>query len=375
VSADATVRERAPLSYAIRRSPYFERTLAAGAIDFMVYNHTYMPIDFGRDPLLEYEALTQGVTLWDVGAERQAQLRGPDALSFADYLSPRALLDLAVGRCRFTPVCDPRGQIMADCIVLRPFEETVWYSHSDADISLWAYGLALARGADVEVGEADVAPVQLQGPFARAVLEPLSTGDLGSLKRFDCAAVDVAGIPCVVSNTGWSKEAGYEIYPLGSERCVELWDAIVASGEPHGLLITGPNITRAVEQGITDTQYHVNSGMTALEAGLGPLLQLNGEPFMGREALLEERARGSRRRTIGLVADGERFPWLEDFWPVLAADGNPVGVARWAVHSYALERNIAIALVDAAVGDDDRLIVRAPDGDRGARVHAIPFVT
>jgi glycine cleavage system aminomethyltransferase T len=375
VSVPAPVREREPLSYATRRSPYFERTLEAGAIGFMVYNHTYMPIDYGRDPVLEYEAITRGVTLWDVGAERQAQLRGPDALSFADYLSPRDLLDLAVGRCRYTPVCDPRGQIMADCIVLRPFEDTVWYSHSDADISLWAYGLALARAAEVEVEEADVAPLQLQGPLANAVLAPLYDGDLAALRRFDCAVVSVASVPCVVSNTGWSKEAGYEIYPLGSERCVDLWDAIVAAGEPHGLLVTGPNITRAVEQGITDTQYHVNSDMTALEAGLGPMLQLDGAPFMGREALVEERARGPRRRTIGLVANGAPFPWLEEFWPVLDTRGEPVGVARWAVFSYALGQNIAIALVDASVGDDDHLFVRAPDGDRQALVRPIPFVT
>jgi glycine cleavage system aminomethyltransferase T len=366
--------EREPLSYTVRRSPYFERTLAAGARGFMVYNHTYMPIDYGRDPLVEYEAITQGVTLWDVGAERQAQLRGPDALGFADYLSPRDLLDLAVGRCRFTPVCDPHGEIMADCIVLRPFEDTVWYSHSDADISLWAYGLALARSAQLEVEEADVAPLQLQGPLAAAVLEPLYDGDLAALRRFDCAAVNVASVPCVVSNTGWSKEAGYEIYPLGSARGLEVWDALVTSGEPHGLLITGPNITRAVEQGITDTQYRMNSHMTALEAGLEPLLQLDGADFMGREALVAERARGPRRRTIGLAADGPPFPFLEDFWPVLDRAGNDVGVARWAVFSYALERNIAIALVDAAVGDGDELTVRAPDGDRAARVHPIPFV-
>jgi aminomethyltransferase len=105
------------------------------------------------------------------------------------------------------------------------------------------------------------------------------------------------------------------------------------------------------------------------------MLDLDGAPFMGREALRAERARGSSRRTIGLVADGAPFPWLEDFWPVLAAAGTPVGVARWAVYSYALERNIAIALVDAGVGDADRLIVRAPDGDREAHVHAIPFVS
>jgi aminomethyltransferase len=370
----AGAREREPLSYTVRRSPYFERTLAAGAIGFMVYNHTYMPLDYGRDPMVDYRAITEGVTLWDVGAERQAQLRGPDALSFADYLSPRDLLDLAVGRCRFTPVCDPRGEIMADCIVLRPFEDTVWYSHSDCDISLWAYGLALARGAQVEVEEADVAPMQLQGPLAAAVLDPLYEGDLPALRRFDCAAVNVASVPCVVSNTGWSKEAGYEIYPLGSDRCVELWDALVESGQPHGLLVTGPNITRAVEQGITDTQYRANSHMTALEAGLEPLLQLDGAPFVGREALLEERARGSRRRTVGLVVDGPEFPAFEDFWPVLAGTGDEVGVARWAVFSYALGQNIAIALVDVAVSDADELVVRAPDGSRAARVHPIPFV-
>jgi aminomethyltransferase len=374
MTAVGAAREREPLSYTVRRSPYFERTLAAGARGFMVYNHTYMPIDYGRDPVVEYRAITEGATLWDVGAERQAQVRGPDALSFADYLSPRKLLDLAVGRCRFTPVCDPRGEIMADCIVLRPFEDTVWYSHSDCDISLWAYGLALARGARVEVEEADVAPLQLQGPLAATVLEPLYDGDLAALRRFDCAEVNVAGVPCVVSNTGWSKEAGFEIYPLGSARCLELWDAIAASGEPHGLLVTGPNITRAVEQGITDTQYRMNSGMTALEAGLESMLELDGADFMGRDALLAERARGPRRRTIGLTADGAPFPFLEDFWPVLDRDGKDVGIARWAVFSYALERNIAIALVDAAVGDADELVVRAPDGERAARVHSIPFV-
>jgi aminomethyltransferase len=131
---------------------------------------------------------------------------------------------------------------------------------------------------------------------------------------------------------------------------------------------------RAVEQGITDTQYRTNSDMTALEAGLEPMLLLDAADFMGRDALLAERAAGVRRRTVGLVADGEPFPWLEDFWPVLSADGRDLGVARWAVWSYALGRNIAIALVDAAVTDDDDLVIRAPDGDRRARVHAIPFV-
>ena len=88
---------RIPLHPNVRRSPYFDRTLAAGAVDFMVYNHTYMPIDYGRDPREDWDALVERVTLWDVGAERQTELRGPDALRLADYLSPRDLTGMAVG--------------------------------------------------------------------------------------------------------------------------------------------------------------------------------------------------------------------------------------------------------------------------------------
>ena len=363
---------RIPLHPNVRRSPYFDRTLAAGAVDFMVYNHTYMPIDYGRDPREDWDALVERATLWDVGAERQTELRGPDALRLADYLSPRDLSGMAVGDCRFSPVCDDAGEIMAECIVLRPWEDAVWFSHSDVDLTLWAIGLGRWLGLDAVATEPDVAPLQLQGPTAGAVMEVVSPG-IGTLPRYRCAQVQVAGIDAVVSNTGWSREAGYEIYPLSSERAEELWDALVEAGEPHGLLVTGPNIVRAVEQAISDTQYVTNSRINPIEAGMEAMLDLDGAPFAGREALRAVRERGPARRTIGLRCDGPRFGRMEQFWP-LAAGGVGVGVVRWAVYSFALEANIAIALLDAAVPDDAGFVVRAPDGDRAAQVHPLPFV-
>jgi len=369
-----TAGDRQALHYTTRRSPYFERTLAAGAREFIVYNHMYMPMDYGRDPREEYAAITERVTLWDVGAERQAELRGPDALALADYLSPRRLSDLEVGACRFTPVCDERGEIIADCIVLRPWPDVVWFSHSDADLDLWAFGLARARGADVEVSQPDVAPMQVQGPRAADVLAGLVELDLPSLERFRCASTTVAGVSAVVSNTGWSREPGYEVYPLAGERAVDVWDAIVEAGRAHGLLVTGPNLNRAVEQGITDTQYRMNSGMNPLEAGLGSLLDLDGDPFVGREALRRVRAEGPRRKTVGLVVAGDPFGPFEDFWPLRDAGGRDVGHVRWAVWSYALGSNIAIAILESSTPDDAPLVVAAPDGDRRATAHPIPFV-
>jgi aminomethyltransferase len=369
-------RNMQPLHYTVRRSPYFDRTVELGAIEFMVYNHTYMPLDYGRDPRADYEAMVERVTLWDVGAERQCELRGPDAVRFADYLSPRRLDDLPVGGCRFTPVCDDAGEIMADCVVLRPWEDVVWFSHGDVDLELWAHGLAQAAGYDVRVSEADVPPMQLQGPRALEVLAPLIAEDLEALPRFRCVETTVAGVPAVVSATGWSKEPGFEIYPLGSERAVEIWDAIAEAGEPHGLLVTGPNVVRAVEQGITDTQYRVNSGMNPFEAGMGTLLDLDRPSFVGRDALRRVAAEGPARVTVGLAGavGDDSMPWLTDFWPAELPDGTEVGVVRWAVYSFALERPIAIALVDRAQAGAAQLVVQSPDGPIVMTPHPFPFV-
>jgi aminomethyltransferase len=376
MSAGSPTRAIQPLHYTVRRSPYFSRTVALGAVEFMVYNHTYMPLDYGRDARTDYKAMVERVTLWDVGAERQCELRGPDAVRFADYLSPRRLDDLPVGACRFTPVCDDDGQIMADCVVLRPWDDVVWFSHGDVDLELWAFGLARAGGFDVRVSEADVPPMQVQGPRALDVLAPLTGADLAGLPRFRCVETTVAGVPAVISATGWSKEAGFEIYPLGSARAPEIWDAVAAAGEPHGLLVTGPNVVRAVEQGITDTQYRMNSGMNPFEAGLGEMLDLDRPSFVGRDALRRVRDQGATRETIGLAgAPGDdSLPWLTDFWPLQTADGTEVGVVRWAVYSFALERPIAIALVDTAAAGASEYVSQSPEGPISMTRHPFPFV-
>jgi aminomethyltransferase len=314
------------------------------------------------------------VTLWDVGAERQCELRGRGALALADHLAPRRLSDLEVGECRYTPVCDRNGAIMCECIVLRPWDDIVWFSHSDVDLTLWATGIALARGDDVAVMEADVPPMQLQGPRAADVMRAVAGDEAAGLGRFRCVPTTVAGVDCVVSNTGWSREPGFEIYPLGSGRAVEVWDALAVAGEPHGLLVTGPNIVRAVEQGISDTQYATNSGMDPIEAGLGVLLDLDRPDFVGRDALRRVRDHGPARYTLGLVCDGEPFPVMEQHWAVRAADGEPAGVARWGVYSFALEANIAVALIDAALDPAGTFTVDTPDGPRSGVRHAIPFV-
>ncbi len=362
---------RPPLHPNVRRSPYFAETERAGCSEYMVYNHMYMPIAYGRDPEVDYRALTEAVTLWDVGAERQTELCGPDALRLADYLCTRDLSGLATDKCRYTLVCDERGQIMTEPIVLRPWRDVVWISHGDTDFTLWAAAIAAHGGFDVQVGEPDVAPLQVQGPKSRDVLAAV-TDAVEELESFSCQVAQVAGVEAVVSRTGWSRELGYEIYPLSSERAPELWAALLFAGEPHGLLVTGPNLNRAVEQGITDTHYAVNSGMNPFEAGAGRFVDLDAGDFVGRAALRQ--AQGAvRRHTLGLTVEEGALPRMETFWPVRDERGE-AGVVRWAAHSYALRKGAAIALLDVRVQPGDSVAIDHEQGSATAIAAPLPLV-
>jgi glycine cleavage system aminomethyltransferase T len=362
-----------PLHANVRRSPYFPRTEALGAAEYLVYNHMYMPVDYGRDPRDEYEAMTQRVTLWDVGAERQTELRGPDALKLADHLSVRELRTLDVGRCRYTMICDDRGQIMTEPIVLRPFPDAVWISHGDVDLGLWARAFALRDELDATVDEPDVAPVQIHGPAAVELLRSVAD-EAGELAYYRCCVTVVCGVPAVVSRTGWSRDPAFEVYPLDGARALSIWDGLVEVGADFGLMVTGPNLSRAVEHGITDTHYYVNSQMNPFEAGAGNLVDLNRGAFIGRDALAEVERAGPRRETVGLLGPPEApCPVLRDFWPVRTGE-RTVGTVRWFAYSYALARPAAIALLGLERPRADRLVIDAPSGPMPVTVADLPFV-
>jgi glycine cleavage system aminomethyltransferase T len=372
VSAPASATRRQPLFPNVRRSPYFERTEAAGALEYMVYNHMYMPIVYDNDPRVEYQALREAVCLWDVGAERQTQLSGPDAVAFANHLCTRDLRSLETGRCRFTMVCDERGEVMTEPIVLRPWDDVVWISHGDTDLTLWARGLAAGSDWRVEVSEPDVAPVQVQGPKALDTLAAL-VPEVGELAYYRCMVTQLAGADVVVSRTGWSKELAFEVYALGSERALDVWDAIVAAGEPHGLVVCGPNLSLAVEQAITDNHYYVNSGMTPYEAGAGRLVDLDSAPFVGSEALAAMADTTPERHSLGVLFD-EPPGRLEGFWTA-ERDGVAVGEVRWAAYSYALERDAGIALVASSCEPGSEVTVLAPRGPVRAELAELPLVS
>src|SRR5438093_5282654 len=139
---------------------------------YSFYNHMYHPRHYG-DPVQEYWELLNGVTLWDVGVERQVEITGPDAFEFTNRLVARDLANCAVGQCKYVFVTAPDGGIINDPVLLRLEDNRFWLSLADSDVLLWALGVAHSSRFDVQVREPDVGPVPIQGPKSRHVMVDL----------------------------------------------------------------------------------------------------------------------------------------------------------------------------------------------------------
>jgi len=323
----------------------------------------------------EYEKLLTGVTVWDVSVERQVEITGPDAFVFTNLLTPRDLSKCAVGQGKYVLVGADDGGIVNDPVLLRLGENHFWLALADSDVLLYAKGVALNSGLDVEIREPDVSPMQVQGPKSKEVVRRLFGDEVLRLRYYWFLETDLDGIPVVVTRTGWSGEIGYEIYLRDGSRGVELWDRVMDAGRDLGIVPTGPSDIRRIEAGILNYGIDMTLDNNPYEVGLGWQVDLGQEcDFIGREALARIAAVGPRRLLAGVEIAGDPLDLNMTRW-LAHRDGEEIGFVTSAVFSPRLGRNIGYALVPAAAAElGTRLRVTTPDGERDATVVPRPFV-
>lgn len=233
----------------VRKSPFFDSALAAGAKGVTVYNHMLMPTYY-ESPEADYWQLMTNVTIWDVGCERQVEITGPDAFTLAQLLTPRNLSKCQIGQCKYVPIVDDNGGMLNDSVLLRLGEQHFWLSLADSDILLWAKGLALGYGLNVQVTEPDVSPLAIQGPNAEAVTAALLGDWVKAVRFFHCKETNLDGIPLVVARSGWSKQGGFELYLRDGRYGAELWDRVMAAGAAWQIAPAAPSSFERIESGL-----------------------------------------------------------------------------------------------------------------------------
>ena len=304
----------------IRKSPFFYASRRHGVAMYSVYNHTYHPRHYG-DPVEEYWHLLNGVTLWDVGVEKQVEITGPDAFTFTNMLVPRDLNKCNVRQCKYVFITAEDGGIINDPVLLRLDTNHFWISVADSDVLLWAKGVAYGSDLDVTIGEADVGPVQVQGPKSAEVMVDLFGDSVLEIPYYYLAPYELEGLDVVVSRTGYTSELGYD------------W-----------------------------------------------MVDLDQESdFIGKDALRLIKERGVTQKLAGVEIEGPNLGSYNDgamidFFPVYAG-GKEVGRVTSACYSPRLERNIGFAMVPVELAElGSELEVETPHGRSSAVIVEKPFV-
>ena len=330
----------------IRKSPFFNATVRWGAKDFSVYNHMYIPRDFGN-PEQNFWNLINEAILCDVAVERQVQIKGPDASAFVQMMTPRDLSSMQVGQCKYVILTNQFGGILNDPVLLKVEEDCYWFSLADSDVLFWALGLAANNKYDVEITEPDVSPIQLQGPKSKDIMIKIFGNEILDIKYYWFKRFNLNGIELIIARTGWSSEFGYELFLLNYNDGDELYETLMQSGKELGLHPGHTSTIRRIEGAMLSYHSDMDINTNPLELGLDKFIDIDKNfDFIGKNALIEIKNKGITRKQVGLIIDDDPMEGPNTYFWNIEKDNLNIGRVTSAVYSPRLKQNIGLAMVD-----------------------------
>ena len=295
-------------------TPFHERTFRlCESLNYREWSGYYTVSAYEAHHDHEYNAIRNAAALIDISPLFKYRVAGKDATRLVDRVITRDVRKVSVGQVIYTPWCDEHGKVIDDGTVSR-LEENI-YRWTAADPSLrWFTQNAVGLDVQIEDISERIAALALQGPTSARLLKAVvEDADIGSLKYFRVTTGRIAGVPVEISRTGYTGDLGYEIW-ADADRALNVWDALIEGGRafditPAGMLAL--DVAR-IEAGLLLIDIDFNSSKKALveeqkyspiEMGLGRLVDLDKNRFVGRQALIEEKKRGHRKQIVGLEID------------------------------------------------------------------------
>ena len=359
----------------LKRTPLYGEHVALGGkmVPFAGFS---MPVQYPTGITAEHRAVREACGLFDVSHMGDFAVRGPDALRLVQTISVNDASRIEVGQAQYSAMCREHGGIVDDLLVYR-FADRYMLVVNAANLAKdWAWVTRHAEGLDVVVDDVSesTALLALQGPAARRVLAPLTDVALDAVGYYRFAEGAVAGVPAVVSATGYTGEDGFELY-LAAPDATRVWRALLDAGAPHGLTPAGLGARDSLRLEVGYALYgnDLTEEHTTLEAGLGWITKLDKGDFVGRAALAAQKADGVTRRLVGLRVTDRGFP--RPGYDVVS-DGEVVGAVTSGTVSPTLGYGIALGYVPVELSKPETELEIDARGRRvGAVVVRPPFYT
>ena len=360
----------------IRKSPFFEETIKAGASNFTTYNHMTMPVGY-TSLEEEYKSLIEDVTLWDVAAERQVQVIGEDAAKFVQYLTPRNLSTLKDGFCRYAFLTDENGGIINDPLILKFNDQKFWISLADSDALLWCKGVALSGQFKVEINEPEACPLSLQGPKSKDLMKKISNDDevVMGLKYYQFVETRLFDLDLVVARSGWSNQFGYEIYITREEDGGALWRGLMEAGKEFKIVPSCPNQIDRIEAGMISHLGDTTLDENPLELNLPKFYDLDQEAdFIGKMALHKIRENGIKKQFTGFTISGKKIGYNMGRIPVKDENDKQFGFITSCIYSPNFGCNIGLGYIDIELINSQKKFISFHDEEnREVEVVPLPF--
>jgi aminomethyltransferase len=381
---------------------FHERTMAlCESLNYREWSGYYTVGVYEMHHEHEYNAIRNSAALIDISPLFKYRITGPDATKFVNRVISRDITKVSVDQVIYCCWCDPEGKVIDDGTITRLGENH--YRWTAADPSLrWFQQNALGLNVHIEDISEQLAALALQGPTSGRLLKAVADANIADLKYFRVAHGKIAGVSVDISRTGYTGDLGFEIWTPWKD-ALRVWDKLMNEGEvfdihPAGMVAL--DIAR-IEAGLILIEVDYTSSKKALidsqryspsEIGLGKLVDLKKENFVGRDALLEEKRKGPTRALAGLEIDWNEVEALYDkigmapqvpstasrvAVPVYRG-GRVIGKATSTTWSPTLKKMIALACVErhsATVGTtlNIEMTVEAVRHTVSARVVPLPF--
>lgn len=357
----------------LKRTPLYAEHVAAGAklVSFAGYE---MPVQYGTGILAEHQAVRTRAGLFDVSHMGEIEVRGPQALNLVQSVTTNDASTLTVGQAQYSVICREDGGCIDDCIVYR-FEDVymivVNASNRAKDLA-WIMEHAAKFDVQVEDKSDEIALIAIQGPKAQNILARLTDTDLNGIRYYHFSTGDVAGAPAIISRTGYTGEDGFELY-INEGDALKVWRQLLEAGASDGLIPAGlgSRDSLRLEMGYALYGNDIDDRHTPIEAGLAWVTKLDKPDFIGKAALVKQKADGVRQRLVGFVLKEKGFP---RHGYEVRFEGEPAGEVTSGTVSPSLEIGIGLAYVPseaAKAGSTIEIMVR--DKAVAAEVTRAPF--
>ena len=327
----------------VRSTPFTSRIENQGVSGYSVYNHMLLPVSFGSIED-EYLHLKEHVQIWDVSVQREIEITGTDSDKLVQLMTCRDLSNVKLGKCYYSPLIDGNGNLVNDPLIFKLDEKKWRVCIADSDVLFFAKGLAAGKNFNVDIYEANVNTIAIQGAKSENLMQKVFGDEIKELKFFNYKYYNFKGVKHLISKTGYSKQGGYEIHIENIASGLELYDYFFKIGKDLNLKAGAPNLIERIEGGLLSYGNDMDNRDNPLECGFDKYVNLESDiVFLGKEKLKKIKKEGIKKKLMGVKIDTKSINMSEAI--PLNSENTNIGELRSGAFSPKFGKIVGIAMI------------------------------